>query len=292
MSYGLRFIRDLLWVAVFMAAFVIVYRVFAGGTMNGDFVNVSIALGAVAALLLAIPSRYKAKSMDNECDVTSFDEGTGSWLPAVSDTFPRVTFLALLAFSLAAGIVQAGALDADFGSDKVLPPRAADNLRQELRIDGDQDGDAIVFNHAIHQELAGGEDGCVECHHINRPGDQTASCYHCHSSMTRTVSIFDHGLHQARLGGNESCDDCHDLSKPKSRENSKRCVDCHKDDMNMAEPASGERFNDMAPPYPVAMHNTCVECHREKSSEMKGCLGCCDTCHQAVSQENKVLNFK
>ncbi len=294
MNYGMRILRDILWMIIWGAGFVIVYRAFADVQLTTTSTNIVLASGALAGLLLGVLSQLgKRLSPDNDKDATAFDKISGTWLLALSDSVPRVSLLAIVAIPIAAGLVHAGIMDGSLPSSKTLIPKAEDALRTVLRLDGDRDGDSIVFDHAAHQQMNGGQDGCATCHHIHRPSDFNSSCYFCHSDMNHSTSIFNHDVHQQRLGDKDSCSQCHDLSKPKSVENAKGCYECHAQDMDMQEPAPGQKYNAMAPSYPNAMHGACVECHRQKADmEGRGCLACCDTCHKAVNHEQEKLKLQ
>ncbi|MEW6200567.1 MAG: cytochrome c3 family protein, partial [bacterium] len=96
-----------------------------------------------------------------------------------------------------------------------------------------------------------------------------------------------HSLHEEILGFNDSCAKCHDLSKPKSRENSKPCFECHREDMQMEKPKTGI-FNDKAAGYMNAMHGSCIPCHKEQGlKNKKPELGECSACHLQIKTESK-----
>jgi Class III cytochrome C family len=290
MNYGVRILRDLLWVLVWISGAVVIFRAFSGASETSTLTNVVIAIGVLSGMALGILYYANKKLLEEKDMITSFDAVSGTWLYALTDNFFRISVLAVIAVPVAAALLHAGVMDGNPAHVKTMPPKALDNMRTILSIDGDRDGDAIVFNHLGHQEMTGGENGCVKCHHINKPGDATSDCYSCHSDMNHAVSIFNHATHQAKLGDNKSCDKCHKSEEPRSGESALGCADCHKENMGLS---AGIKLNAMAPAYPNALHMACVNCHREMSEQAgKGCLACCDTCHQSVKHEKDELKVR
>ncbi|MDB4433239.1 hypothetical protein N9166_00705, partial [bacterium] len=100
-----------------------------------------------------------------------------------------------------------------------------------LMIDGNRDGDYVLFDHERHIEKQGGRnDGsCVRCHHMKKPYEEVTECSGCHADMYLATDIFDHATHEERTNGNEGCVECHtDPAADKVRENAKPCAECHK----------------------------------------------------------------
>lgn len=193
----------------------------------------------------------------------------------------RVSLLVVISIPLATLAFSTGPMKGfPFNRQPVTAPEAADGLRHILTIDGNQNGESVTFDHEAHKQRQGGEQGCVNCHHLNLPGDRATSCVRCHTDMKLARSIFNHSLHEEKLGGNRSCAECHELDRPESRDNSRDCYECHAKDMGMPVPAEGERFNDLAPGYEDAMHGMCDLCHqREAERTARPGLAECATCH-------------
>ncbi len=290
MTYAMRVLRDILWIVVFFAVSVLIYRAVTGAPLATGASNAVIVIAALAAGLLAIlPFVAKFKPGDPK-RVTAFDMTTITSQFAMRDSAARVTLLAVMAVPLAGGLLHAGVLDGKPSPSPVDVPRARDAMRTELVLDGNRNGDEVVFDHRGHQERTGGQDGCVKCHHYSAPGDKTSSCYGCHADMKSETNIFNHEYHQKRLGNVDSCPQCHGDYQEKSAAAAKGCVECHAEDMGLKK---GEKLNPMAPSYPNAMHAGCVGCHRENADKTdKKNLSACDTCHQAVGHEAQELDLQ
>jgi len=206
----------------------------------------------------------------------------------------------------------------------VAPPTAMDARRAMLRIDGDADGDHVVFEHARHQNDLGGDDSCQCCHHAFLPGDPHTPCYRCHTDMHRSQSIFDHDLHALRVGHrlarnlstnlstlpttavaatvrlvgsragisgprsarleNLSCSECHPPGQPKDAHTAKACTTCHGQDMGLV----GQESDSLSPwalGYVEALHGKCIRCHeKEGPPRGKTQMAECRTCHQNTGE--------
>jgi Ni/Fe-hydrogenase subunit HybB-like protein len=111
-----------------------------------------------------------------------------TWKEAISmikspDTV-KVSFISVIVIPL----VILGLRDESTGPFEPIPQPvvaavALDELFTELRIDGNENGDSVLFPHLKHQEEYGGEASCVKCHHLDLPGEETSSCYLCHKDM-------------------------------------------------------------------------------------------------------------
>jgi Ni/Fe-hydrogenase subunit HybB-like protein len=155
-----------------------------------------------------------------------------------------------------------------------------------LLMDPDRNGRYVVFDHDGHAERAEEKDGCIRCHHKNRPLDNATPCSGCHRDVFLATNIFNHELHVNSAGGNNSCQECHtDASRPRSFENSIACISCHKEWDRPEETqatARTDRSELMAPGYMDAMHTLCVKCHEETAAENTDLgpdFGRCGTCH-------------
>ncbi len=232
----------------------------------------------------------------------------------------RVTLLPVIVIPLAVLAFWGDALRGyPLEQAPVVPPTALDAERGTLRIDGNANGDFVVFDHARHQEDFGDDDSCRICHHVHMPGDDHVACHRCHEDMRRPTSIFRHDHHvdqvglrilqgastspeqQPELGGrrsvrsigtpseqsgltavqlqNRSCTECHDLGRPKAAETACACIDCHGRDMGI-EGDERDSFNAMAAGYVDALHGLCTACHEEQATHLERPeLAECATCH-------------
>jgi len=156
-----------------------------------------------------------------------------------------------------------------------------------LMIDGNRDGDYVVFDHEMHISNQGGRDSsCVRCHHMTKPYEEVSKCADCHTDMYLAVDIFDHGIHVERTNGNDGCTECHsDPSLDKVRENAKPCSECHKTmrpEGTLVEIPDGEQTT-MASAYMDAMHKMCVTCHEKEKDNLdppNEDFARCTTCHR------------
>jgi Ni/Fe-hydrogenase subunit HybB-like protein len=169
---------------------------------------------------------------------------------------------------------------------------ASPETRRVLMIDGNRNGDLVLFDHDDHAERLGGEAACEKCHHLNKPLDANTSCFECHRDMYEPRSVFGHEIHVARLGGNDGCTECHaDGNTVKSYETITECNECHRREISATAfvEAPEERWGE-AVGYMEAMHALCVECHEREAltapEEHPESLNRCTTCHDVDWRED------
>ncbi len=154
-----------------------------------------------------------------------------------------------------------------------------------LLIDGNQNGNAVLFDHDAHIERMGADSSCGTCHHLSLPLDRTAPCSACHRDMYDTTVTFDHRAHEEALGGNAGCAQCHGADAPvKSYESATACMECHAADAASSSIIDPPRDRWLAAvSYEDAMHGLCVKCHereKEKSPDRYASyLAECRNCH-------------
>jgi hypothetical protein len=284
MSLGSRLFRDFLWATAFFAAVAMIY---------------SVSLGLGASLVLDLVSLAGIMAAAGLVATSGTDYGAGrnihyaapAWSRSLSDPISRVSMVVVVAVSLAAGALSAGMLREDAGPavHEALPPRAVDELRHVILINGDNDEDAVTFDHQSHREMMSAGVGCKKCHHLNMPGDYSTPCHICHQDTRFPTSIFNHQLHQEKLGGNDSCGKCHDLTMPKGHGNEPSCLKCHEKDMGI-KLKDKQEFNYEAPPYAQAMRDVCLACHLKAAKRMDlPELAACDCCHKQAHHEAEEL---
>lgn len=211
---------------------------------------------------------------------------TELWGYATHSAPVRVSLLIVIAVPVAVLLYSNSALKGfPLVKQSIEAPMAMDAQRHVLFIDGNRNGNGVVFPHENHkkpaEQITGEKPACKTCHHLSKPPDKNTACYHCHTDMMLEKSIFNHSLHEKKLGGNKSCAECHELSEPESRANAKACAECHRKDMGIEPAATGERFNEKAPGYENAMHERCVTCHEQQASNYnRPRLYECATCHK------------
>jgi len=160
-----------------------------------------------------------------------------------------------------------------------------------LMIDGNRDGDYVIFDHETHvSKQGGGDDSCVLCHHMQKPYEEVSECSDCHSDMYLAVDIFDHDSHVEHTNGNEGCIECHtDPAAEKVRETAKECRECHESmrpEGTLVEIPDEEQTT-IAVGYMDAMHEACIGCHEEEmearaeaDGEPAEDLTLCTNCHR------------
>jgi len=160
-----------------------------------------------------------------------------------------------------------------------------------LMIDGNRDGDYVLFDHQKHvSKQGGGDDSCVLCHHMQKPYEEVSECTGCHSDMYLAVDIFDHDTHVVHTKGNQGCIECHtDPAAEKVRETAKPCHECHetmRPEGTRIDIAEAQQTT-MAPGYMDAMHGACISCHQEEmenrektGGDLTTDLTLCTNCHR------------
>ena len=217
------------------------------------------------------------------------------WWEAVGSAPVRISLIVIITIPLAIMVFSSNALQGfQLTRQEIVGPTALDKDRHVLNIDGNRNGNGVIFKHEMHKDIlsriVGEENNCSTCHHLSKPADKNTACFHCHTDMAIDQPIFNHAFHEDKLGkklsGKALCAECHELAEPESLENSKHCYECHASDMGMSTASDGERFNHMAPGYQNAMHELCVNCHVEEvdaNPELPKSLGECGTCHNRNS---------
>jgi Ni/Fe-hydrogenase subunit HybB-like protein len=160
-----------------------------------------------------------------------------------------------------------------------------------LMIDGNRDGDYVIFDHEAHvSKQGGGDDSCVLCHHMQKPYEEVSECTGCHSDMYLAVDIFDHGTHADHLKGNEGCIECHtDPAADKLRDTAKECGECHetmRPEGTRVDIVKAQQTT-IAPGYMDALHEACIGCHEEEMAtreetggDLSADLTTCTNCHR------------
>jgi len=237
---------------------------------------------------------YSRKAWEHR--TPKFNPNTLTWLrdPNVGD-LARNSFMFIAAAALTFALLPSSARSGPAAAENpVEQPRGA----EVLIIDGDRDGDLVMFEHDEHvqrhkENINAWDESetCGRCHHMNLPKDEATSCSVCHADMGKARDIFDHDSHVKAVGDGAACLTCHeDLLAPKSRETAKGCFACHdklvaqnavlKPEGEDVEPAVG---------YADAMHGLCVECHdqqvrdglvKDEKGELREDLAWCATCHR------------
>ena len=213
-----------------------------------------------------------------------FDRATLTWQrdPGSSD-LARNSALFITAAALTFALLPEGARSGPGPASEAVHQARGGSV---LAIDGDRDGDRVLFDHQAHRNSDEIE-GCSECHHMGLPGDEATPCAICHADMHRDTDIFGHDDHVAATGGTDGCELCHEHpEQPKRRDTARACRDCHEQmvaadaAIQPHDPAEWRK----AAGYEDAMHGLCIECHEEQVASgavRDEHLAECATCHQA-----------
>jgi len=184
---------------------------------------------------------------------------------------------------------------------KILNTESTENFNDEsiskmFIIDGDRNGNFVLFNHDYHSRLLEGSSSCEKCHHMNKPFDLSTSCYECHRDMFLKTDLFDHDLHIKKMDNNRSCIICHkDSDEPKNKENAKKCLDCHRSMIakNSLIELNDQNKIDLAPAYKDAMHGLCITCHKRRiemnPEKLTADFARCAACHVGEAKDLESL---
>jgi hypothetical protein len=215
------------------------------------------------------------------------------WHMVFMDSVHRVSLIAVITIPLAFVLLYPPFYKKANSDMPINQALGVDVQRTVLKIDGDRSGVATTFAHAEHQKRLGDSLACKICHHLSTPKDKSTPCTECHKFMNTSTDIFNHAAHESyikekyNLRGlfplNNSCAECHPAGSPKTVGNVKNCLECHKEDMLVADSTDKDMDLTSAPPFREAMHKTCVECHaKEAARSDKKMLDVCGTCHQSL----------
>ncbi len=221
-----------------------------------------------------VEEAYSPGVPDRSMWKTVFFQNPGSDVRVYSASF-------VLSAGIAIGLVPS---DAIFGvqpekttAEETRIVQLEEDNRSALMIDGNRDGEYVLFDHDMHISKQGRDSSCVKCHHMSKPYEKVSMCADCHSDMYLAVDIFDHEEHAKKMDGNSGCAKCHtNPAEPKVRENTKPCAECHKN-MHFKGRAT------MAVGYMDAMHGLCIDCHEKEKSKLvepKEDFDRCTNCHR------------
>ena len=215
------------------------------------------------------------------------------WNMVFMDSLHRVSLIAVVTIPLAFVLMYPPFYKKTSSGMPINQALGVDIQRTLLKIDGDRGGVATAFAHVEHQKRLGDSLACKICHHLSMPKDKSTPCSRCHRFMNSSTDIFNHTAHELYikekndLGGlfprNNSCAECHPAGSPKTAHNVKDCLECHREDMIIADSTDKDINLAIAPPFREAMHKTCIQCHtREAIRTDKKSLDVCGTCHQSL----------
>ncbi len=291
----------------FVASFMVVFgmafnRINVGGlTMIGttgefylpSWMEVSITAGVISAAILVflfvvekfnVWDRPPVDPEDDPVKLPVFDRSSEVWLGS-----PRLAARTKysLAYILAVAIgfaILPGSKIHSGGVEKVTVVQARGG--DTLYIDGNRDGFGVHFAHEQHVANLGGNESCIQCHHMNMPQDKQSGCFNCHMYMYEQADAFRHDWHASPSGANLKCFDCHTEGVAKSAATAQKCTHCHNDLYLAGSPIKVE--SNMAPSYSDAMHGLCLDCHHKRAVELAGKedMDICSACHKSFAPEH------
>jgi Ni/Fe-hydrogenase subunit HybB-like protein len=252
-------------------------------------ISLMIICAAILAFLFCIESfkiwgvKWEDQRDKSESGV-EFNYTDRVWLGTPRMAAPTVYSL-IFVISLAIGFTILPIKRIYSGGIEEVPARKARG-ENVLFIDGNRDGYGVVFKHTKHSDSLGIQESCSKCHHMNMPLDKNSGCWECHEYMYSKSSVFNHDWHSSGTGVNISCEQCHPQDRQRSASTAKQCNECHSD---LVAPGSNINFKqNMTVSYTDAMHNLCVDCHKQKAIELadKPNLAECATCHKLTPPEH------
>ena len=223
---------------------------------------------------------------------SAFDSISRVWQTALNSSIHRISLLGVVALPVAFVLMYP-----PFQSNNkidIIPAYGLDISRTILVIDGDHENLKVEFAHFEHQQRLGAEKSCVNCHHFSLPNDKSTPCSRCHKHMLEQTEIFNHVMHTSyiaeenKIGGlnpqNYTCLICHQSEFAKTSGNAKKCIECHKQDINLDGLPTMKQDFKYAAGYMFAMHNNCIPCHAEQKLIVdKPELDQCKNCHHSLS---------
>ncbi|MEW5923221.1 MAG: NrfD/PsrC family molybdoenzyme membrane anchor subunit [Candidatus Zixiibacteriota bacterium] len=272
-----------------------------GDTYIPSWMEISISLGVVSAAVLVFMFAiekfhiWESRPKHPEADASAlpqFDRASETWLgplPAAARTKYSLAFV--FCFAVAFAFLPEHKIHSE-GIEDVIVQKSRGG--DKLFVDGNRDDYGVLFNHAKHVNDNGKETSCILCHHMNMPLDSNSGCWQCHQGMYTVTDVFNHDWHASASGARLKCNDCHSAASRRNAESSKKCEDCHNDLILQGSTIKVENY--MAVSYTDALHELCVNCHRQKAAEIadKKDLPLCAICHQSLpaGYMDRMLKFR
>ena len=219
----------------------------------------------------------------------SFDSISRVWQTTLQSGLRRTTIIGVIVVPIAFVLMYP-----QYKGKKginVVPATGLNTTRSILIINSSKPGMNTEFPHLKHQDTLGKDKSCIQCHHMSLPNDKSTACSRCHRKMFQKTLIFNHEMHKVwvankkQISGlhpeNKTCSICHSPGLPKNINSAVGCMECHKEDMNVANVSSLPKQFLYADSYFNVMHKRCIGCHQEKKKEVnKPSLDQCSNCHK------------
>jgi len=245
--------------------------------ISGGIVSASILLFLFMIERFHIWEQRPADPDADPLKLPEFNPVGTTWLgvPAVA---AKTAYSLGFVLAAAAGFALLGNLPARSRGIEPAPVHRARGA-EKLWIDGNLDGNGVLFPHEDHENREGGKASCVKCHHMNLPRDRNTACAACHRDEYLAADAFRHDWHASPTGGRMACLECHPAGQVRSAATAVRCDHCHKDLVPAGATIQVKHY--LAPSYVDAMHRLCIGCHTQKAREKnKPAMAQCAWCHK------------
>ena len=267
----------------------------------------SLSLGVIAAATLALliiaekflifDEQWKVNKVSKGIFRVSFDSISRIWQTTLQTSLQRATIIGVFAIPIAFVLMYPRYQSEN--EINIVPVSGMNDARSILIIHSTVAGMSTEFPHLRHQNVLGKEKSCVECHHMSLPNDKSTPCSRCHRKMFAKTLIFNHEMHKVwvvqkrkisgYLPGNKTCSICHKPSLPKNINSAIGCLECHKEDMIIADTLNLAKQFLYADGYFKVMHKMCIECHQKRKEQVnKPYLDQCSNCHRNYYEGSKI----
>ena len=272
----------------------------AGSAYFPSLTEWALGIGVIAAAALVFlfvaenfsifDEQWKVYKINKGIFKASFDTINRVWQAALHSGLQRTTIIGVFVLPIAFVLMYP-----QYKSDKgiyVVPASGLNTIRSILIINANTPGMSTEFPHLKHQETLGKEQSCIECHHISLPDDKSTPCSRCHRKMFEKTLIFNHEMHKGWVAAdrqipglqpeNKTCAICHLPGLPKDINSAVGCMECHKEDIHVANTLNLPKQFLYADSYFYVMHKRCIGCHQERKQGVnKPNLDQCSNCHQS-----------
>ena len=264
----------------------------------------SVSIGVISAAGLVFlfaaenysifDEQWKVYKISKGIFKASFDSISRVWQTVLQSGVQRVTIIGVFVLPMAFVLMYPY-----YKSQKeanVVPASGLNTTRSILIINSTKPGMSTTFPHLKHQNMLGKDTSCILCHHMSMPNDKSTPCSRCHRKMFQKTLIFNHEMHKVwvaqkrKITGfhpeNKTCVICHKPDLPKNVTTAVGCLDCHRDDMNIADTLNLPKNFLYANSYLDIMHKRCINCHKERKEKVnKPNLDQCSNCHKNYYKE-------
>jgi Ni/Fe-hydrogenase subunit HybB-like protein len=278
----------------------------AGSAYFPSLTEWALSFGVIAAAALVFlfvaenfsifDEQWKIYKINKGIFKTSFDSISRVWQATLQSGLQRTTIIGVFVIPIAFVLMYP-----QYKGDKrinVVPASGLNTVRSILIINANTPGMSTQFPHLKHQETLGKEKSCIECHHMSLPNDKSTPCSRCHCKMFEKTIIFNHKIHKSRVAAkrqisglnpeNKTCVICHSPGLPKDINSAVGCMECHNENMNVADTLNLPKQFLYANSYFDVMHKRCIVCHQERKQQVnKPNLDQCSNCHQNYYTNSK-----